>query len=199
MSTPLRYTALDENASLPHDGPTAIVEMLRATNDVHNTFNQSHNPHYGTTQAGSRLAQPTAVPIPYTTKQFPKLVLSYATLFGNLHEATVKQLQDHPEQYITIIPFGAGLHLTKNNPEMTRDIVTFLKSLSFPESNHVQVACPMLRITPKIGVCFAKPFPYLLLNLSEPLHCLLLWQQTFAFQLNGRSLTFNAINLNEQA
>jgi len=116
-----------------------------------------------------------------------------------MHEAMVKQVQDHLGQYVTIIPFGAGPHLTQNNPELTKDIETFLKSFGFPDSDHLQVANPAPRITPKAGTCFVKLFPYLLLNPPDPLHHLLLWQQTFAFQLNGQSLAFSTINPDAQA
>lgn len=199
MSAPLCYTALDKNASLLHDGLTVIVELIGAIHDAHNIFNQTCNPHYGTTQAGYSPAQPTTTPIPYTKKQFSRLTLSYATLFGNLHKASVKQVQDHSGQYITIVPFGAGTHLTQDNPEMTKDIENFLKSFSFLHSDHLQVACPALRITPKAGIHFAKLFPYLFLNLHNPLHHLLLWQQTFAFQMNGWSLALSAFNPDAQA
>lgn len=161
---PLRYTMLGDKASLPHEGPTVIVELVGATNNVNNVFNQLHNPHYGTTKACNKPEQPLTTPIPYTTTQFPKLTPSYATLFGNLHEATVKQVQNHPEQYVAIIPFGAGPRLTQDNPEMSKDIESFLKSLSFPGSDHLQVARPTPNITPKTWARFAKPFPYLLLS-----------------------------------
>ena len=185
-STLLCYTTLGNNASLPHDGPTVIVELVGATNDMNNVFNQIHNPHYGTTQTGNEPEQPPTIPIPYTTMHFPKLAPSYVTLFGNLHKTMVKQVQSHPKQYVTIIPFEAGPHLTQDNPKMSRDIESFLKSLGFPGSNHLQVACPTPNIVPKTQAHFAKPFPYLLLNLPEALHCLLLWQQTFTFQISNK-------------
>jgi hypothetical protein len=96
-STLLRYIMLDDSSNLPHEGPTVIAELTGATHDVNNVFSQSHNPHYGTTKTGNRPEHPPTTPIPYTAGPFPKVALSYATLFGNLHEESVKQIQSHPE------------------------------------------------------------------------------------------------------
>ena len=185
---------LDANSSLPHDGPTVIVELMGATHDVDRVFNHASNPHYGITQASEKPEQPPTIPIPYTTERFPKLTPSYATLFGNLNEATTKQVRSHPGCYIALIPFGAGQRLTQDNPELAKDLETFLKSLGFPGSNHLQVARPTPSVVPPNRARFAKPFPYLLLNAPEPLCRLLLWQQTFAFQINSKHLAFNAVS-----
>ncbi|KAF8219379.1 hypothetical protein L208DRAFT_1340856, partial [Tricholoma matsutake] len=160
---------------------------------------QRHNPHYGTTQTGKKPEPPLTMPIPYTTKHFPKFMPSYATLFRNLHEATLKQLQNQPERYIALIPFGASQCLTQDHPKLGKDIETFLKSFSFPGSNHLRVACPTPNINPDPQARFSKPFPYLLINSPAPLSQLLLWQQTFAFQINSQCIAFNAVNIDPQA
>lgn len=168
-STPLQYTMIDANTTLPHKGPTVIVELIGATQDMNNAFSQLHNLHYGTTQTGDTPEPPLTTPIPYTTKLFPKLIPSYVTLFGNLHEVTLKQVQNYPQHYIAIIPFGAGQHLTQDYPGLSKDFETFLKSLGFHGSDHLQVVCPTPNLSPDPQAHFAKPFPYLLLHSPEPL------------------------------
>ena len=133
------------------------------------------------------------MPIPYTARGFPRMSPSYATLFGNLYGLMLEQVQKFPEWYIALIPYGAGHHLNQSQPSLSNDLETFLKSFGFPGSDRLHVAHTLPNITPKPGTHFAKPFPYLLLHSPEPLHHLLLWQQTFVFQLNGRRLAFNVI------
>jgi hypothetical protein len=107
-STPLQFITPKANSTLPHEGPTVIVELIGATHNKVITPNQLHNPHYGETQTGDRPEFPPTTPIPYTAKCFPRLTPSYVTLFGNLHETITKHVQNHPESYTAIIPFGAG-------------------------------------------------------------------------------------------
>ncbi|KAF8225235.1 hypothetical protein L208DRAFT_1307241 [Tricholoma matsutake] len=120
-------------------------------------------------------------------------------LFGNLHEETLRQVQNSPQHYTALIPFGAGSRLTQDHPNLSKDFETFLKSFRFDGSDRLQVTHPTPNLQPDPQTRFSKPFPYLLLHSPEPLHQLLLWQQTFAFQINARCLAFNAVRIDPQA
>ncbi|KAF8222667.1 hypothetical protein L208DRAFT_1522292, partial [Tricholoma matsutake] len=105
------------------------------------------------------------------------------TLLGNLNDKSTKEIKSNPSACVAIILYGREKCLLKENPSLAKDIEHFIKSLGYTTWEGRNVQSPTLNIVPKTQVCFAKPFPYLLLNLPEALHCLLLWQQTFTFQI----------------
>lgn len=81
----------------------------------------------------------TAPPIPksrvaYTDAVFQRLYIPLDTLLDNLRDEQSAQIRACPEEFLAVIPYGAGAALLKENKHLNRDYLAFLRTFRFADT-----------------------------------------------------------------
>lgn len=138
------------------------------------------NPSIQSTQRGDEPHSPN-VSITFTKAVFPRIVLPYSKLIANLDKHIVDLIDANPDDYLAIVPFGAGNSYYTEHPRANNDILTFIKSLGIgenPVNLSLAKASPRNKANSKRD--FEKPWSMILSGASSEMRSYLLWQQTFA-------------------
>lgn len=88
--------------------------------------------------------------------------------------------------------YGGGDKIKEENPNLMKDIQAFLQGLAIEGSEKLRVIDPPKKDNSNRGA-FTKPHILLLQYGSPALRALILWFQTFAFQIEGRKIAFSAV------
>ncbi|KAF5371504.1 hypothetical protein D9615_009583, partial [Tricholomella constricta] len=124
---------------------------------------------------------PAPAAIAFTRAALPRSVIPMTTLLNNLHLTISEEVEKNPENYLAIVPFGAGNRLFRDHPHLNTDIVNFLRSLGIgSEDQKLSISRPVARSRPNQRRDFEKPWTMVLDGASAELRSFLLWQQTFA-------------------
>ncbi|KAJ6507540.1 hypothetical protein DFH09DRAFT_943064, partial [Mycena vulgaris] len=90
-----------------------------------------------------------------------------------------------PQDFLAILPHGAGPKYYKEHPHANREVMKFLDTLDL-DTEGIDVALPMPQRTPKRE--FEGPWPMIMTGASAELKDFLLWYQTFSV---NTKLTFH--------
>ncbi|KAG6895685.1 hypothetical protein C0992_013296 [Termitomyces sp. T32_za158] len=108
-----------------------------------------------------------------------------------MDETLRAKVEDNPDEFLAVLPFGAGSKLYADNPSINISILNFLTSLGIQENpSDLQLAKARWRAKPKGKSDFQTPWTLLLSSFSEDLKTFLLWQQTFTVD---QVVTFNVV------
>ena len=156
---------------------------------------QPINPHLETNQHGMEPTTPQASSVPFTMAVFPRAVIPYHALIGNINDETIAAIEDKPKAFIAIVPYGGGKRLLEENPLLAKDIENFVKSFGYAKSENLKIAIPRARYPPSDD--FGKPHTLLLMNPPNELATYLVYQQTFAFETSKeegqKKIAFHAL------
>jgi hypothetical protein len=147
------------------------------------------NPINHKSQRGQAPTQPQLTSTPFTRAIFPRITIPLSTLLTNLDEELVKVVTEAPEDYLAIVVFGAGSKYFREHPNANLDVLRFVKSLGFPDTE-VTVAKPAPKNKPNQKRDFDKPWTMIMAGAGNELKNFLLWHQTFAVT---PSLAFNVL------
>lgn len=148
------------------------------------------NPSIQSTQRGDEPHTPS-VSATFTRSVFPRIVTPYSKLVANLDQHIVDRINADPDNYLAIVPFGAGNSYYHEHPRANVDILAFIKSLGIGESStDLSIAKASARNKPNSKRDFEKPWTMILSGASKELKSYLLWHQTFAVH---PELTFNVL------
>ncbi|KAF7416339.1 hypothetical protein PC9H_002604 [Pleurotus ostreatus] len=150
------------------------------------------NPHWGQIPEETQM---NATTIPFTTTALPKIAHKTSVGLGNMREGLRRRLNDKKAISALLIPFGAGNRFVRDNPKYAEQAAAFLNSLKGAEANQITVVAPSPQFTPPPRARFAMPFAYVATNIPKEVKDLLIEQQTFAFQVDGRKHAFTAIEV----
>ncbi|KAI0717332.1 hypothetical protein C8Q72DRAFT_891517 [Fomitopsis betulina] len=98
----------------------------------------------------------TAPPIPkshvaYTDAVFQRLYIPLDTLLDNLQEEQSTQIRACPEEFLAVIPYGAGAALLKENKHLNRDYLAFLRTFRFVDTELVDLMDKALTAIIEVG------------------------------------------------
>ncbi|KAF8957774.1 hypothetical protein BDZ97DRAFT_84951 [Flammula alnicola] len=150
---------------------------------------QDENPYLQMTRRGLQPQPPPVALIPFTHAIFHRVVIPLTNLLANLNEDQANLVKENPSDFIAIVPFEAGDKYYKENPNCNTEILKFIRSLGYPDNEHVDIAKPVPRN--KAGKKqFDPPWAMIMSGASSALSNFLLWHQTFAVRPD---LAFNAL------
>jgi hypothetical protein len=161
--------------------------------------NADENPHLHTSQRGPAPTKPSGH-LPFTDAVFPRIVIQMEHLLANVAKQQSDIIKASSNDYIAIIPFGAGNRFFDSQPKASQHILEFLNGLDFGTLDSDGNARQALElITPdaldKGGEKghtkeFVKPWAMFLANAATDIRNYLLWQQTFPI---SRDIVFHAL------
>ncbi|KAG6874762.1 hypothetical protein C0992_006656 [Termitomyces sp. T32_za158] len=109
------------------------------------------------------------------------LAIPFERLITNLDSVLVEKVTIDPDQYLTVISFGAGASLFATFPSINVEILNFIVTLSIQEDPiPLTIAKARWRSKPKGKSDFQMPWTLILSGFSMNLYKFLVWQQTFA-------------------
>lgn len=154
------------------------------------------NPHTQSTQRGAAPHEPSESRIAYTRAIYPRIIKSLDALTAGILESTAEAIRANPDRYIALLVYGGGNRVKEENPDLMKDIESFLKGLTIEGSERLRVVDPPKSDKASRGE-FARPHILLLQDGSPKLRTFILWYQTFAFQIEGRKIAFSALRFDE--
>ncbi|KAG6893241.1 hypothetical protein C0992_010763, partial [Termitomyces sp. T32_za158] len=147
------------------------------------------NPATHTSQRGEQPHIPAVNSTTFTQSRVPRAVIPFKRLTANLDQGLVEMVERAPDEFLAIIPFGAGSKLYKDQPMLPAHIALFLKALAIGV-NSLEVSKPVWRNKPSNKKDFETPWTLVMSGASQELKDFLIWQQTFAV---SKELTFTVI------
>ncbi|KAJ3511621.1 hypothetical protein NLJ89_g3991 [Agrocybe chaxingu] len=150
------------------------------------------NPHLDMTQRGDKPGPkqlPVATATPFTSGLFPRAVIPFDDLLANLDMALQTQIKENPENFLAVVPFGAGNKFFKANPDVNKRVRDFVATLGY-NNNGLSVHKAEPQDKPSDKRDFEKPWAMILRANDPDLCSYLVWQQTFAID---RTLAFNIV------
>ncbi|KAL4255511.1 hypothetical protein AB1N83_014248 [Pleurotus pulmonarius] len=150
------------------------------------------NPHMQFSRRDLAPLLPTESRIAYTQGYFPRVVKSLDALLAGIDEITAEAIKTQPDKFIALLVYGGGDKIKEENPNLMKDIQTFLQGLAIEGSEKLRVIDPPKKDGSNRGA-YAKPHILLLQYGSPGLRAFILWFQTFAFQIEGRKIAFSAV------
>ncbi|KAF8228995.1 hypothetical protein L208DRAFT_1288755 [Tricholoma matsutake] len=177
----------------PSQTQTSDHAMTSATPDKDDPA--ATNPHLQTNQHREEPTTPQASSLPFTSTIFPRTVIPYHAITGNINSKTTTAIESNPDAFLAIIPYSGGKQLLEENPTITKDIEHFIRSLGYQNSETTRVTAPRAKYPPTDD--FGKPHTLLLTNAPRELITYLLYQQTFAFKTSKeggqKKIAFHAL------
>ena len=107
------------------------------------------NLHLQSNQHGEEPTTPQALSLPFTSAVFPRTVIPYHALIGNINNETTAAIESNPVAYLAIVPYGSSKKLLEENPMLGKDIEHFIRSLGYIDSGNVRVTPLASQVSPQ--------------------------------------------------
>ncbi|KDQ32354.1 hypothetical protein PLEOSDRAFT_165547 [Pleurotus ostreatus PC15] len=151
------------------------------------------NPHWTKEPPQPSSGDPKCT-LPTTKGIFPNIVLSEAAIIGNVRREVAVELKVNHENYMALIPIGAGNRIFEQPREMIAATEALLRGLANDGVGY-EVAAPVRENEPPHGARFAKPFAMILKDPSPELRTKLIEAKVVAFRREGKNHAFVASNI----
>ncbi|KDQ32105.1 hypothetical protein PLEOSDRAFT_165415 [Pleurotus ostreatus PC15] len=152
------------------------------------------NPHWTTTKPSQPPTASLNCAYPITAAAFPNVALTDAAILGNVRKEVADELRKHHDNYLALLPIGAGNELYQNARELTTTAADLINALA-NDGTQYTVAAPVREGDPPYGARFAKPFAMILREPSDALRHKLLKAKTIAFRMQGKGHAFIATEI----
>ncbi|KAG6874734.1 hypothetical protein C0992_006789, partial [Termitomyces sp. T32_za158] len=163
--------------------PFLEVSTEREDNPADQMSQREEQPHF-----------PAVNATPFTQTPVPRVIIPYKRLTANLDQGLVDMVDQNTDEFLAIIPFGAGPKLFKGNPTLSTKIALFLETLAIG-TNNLDVSKAIWKNRPSGRKDFETPWTLILAGASQELKEFLVWQQTFVV---SQELTFSVVSFDKE-
>ncbi|KAG9222751.1 hypothetical protein CCMSSC00406_0004665 [Pleurotus cornucopiae] len=134
---------------LPQGNPAATQTTGQQAQDVvmepaagpegRTATDQPENPHLRTTMANPLMTVPPRPGKGYAGGPFPKTVIDSGDLFKSIRPEILQNLLNDPQDFLLLLPYGAGRRLHAEFPNLGDDILEYLKEFRAPDCEGMTV------------------------------------------------------------
>ncbi|KAK0241002.1 hypothetical protein EDD85DRAFT_992327 [Armillaria nabsnona] len=184
------------NAEAYRDAHRKVRKREDNFNFVTTPTNREDYPYHKVAKTGQITTLPTVSKTPFNNTAYPKLHIPFRKLTEDLSRGQKVALQEEHDQYIAVIPFGAGPKFYQNYTTLKQDVSAFLDGLQIKMGDY-RISLPLERLAKKTRD-YQTPWPFFIEGTAPPLRKFLLWQQMFPID-EKLVLNFIPVDTNHQS
>ncbi|KAK0495620.1 hypothetical protein EDD18DRAFT_1354121 [Armillaria luteobubalina] len=184
-----------KNDEAYRDAHRKVLKREDNFNFVTTPMNREEYPYDKLTKAGQFAPLPPSKNT-FTDAAYPKIHIPFRKLVEDLSRGQKAALKEDHEQYIVVIPFGAGPKFYQSYTTLKQDVVAFLDGFQIEKGDY-RISLPSECLSKKVQD-YQTPWPFFIEGAATLLQNFLLWQQTFPID-KKLVLNFLPVDINFQS